>query len=276
MTELAPDNPNLIDRAALIAHRARVKPEALFLHDVARAEVQDRLELVNRTFTDVAIVTPFTAPWLDAFPDATLTKDNDVLNLQPSGYDLIIHAMGLHWANDPVGQLIQCRRALRPDGLLLTLCLGGETLHELRASLQQAEIDVAGGLSPRMLPMADLRALGGLLHRAGFTLPVADSVPLTAEYRDLYHLMTDLRNMGETNALSDRLKRPTRRAVFELAESLYRARHPASGDRLRATFELICLTGWTPHDSQPRPLRPGSARTRLADALGAQETKLPD
>ncbi|MEY8843348.1 methyltransferase domain-containing protein [Cribrihabitans sp. XS_ASV171] len=270
------DMPALFDRNALAAHRARAAQDGLFLHEVAVGEVQDRLTVVNRSFTDVAVVAPFPNPWLSAFPDARYIADDDVLGLGPESCDLVIHVMALHWSNDPVGQLIQCRRALRPDGLLIALCPGGQTLHELRSALGQAEAEVTGGLSPRIAPMGEIRDLGSLLQRAGLALPVADSVPLTVSYADIWHLMRDLRAMGETNALSDRLRRFTRRTVLERAADLYAAHFPMPDGRLRATFEFICLTGWAPDDSQPKPLRPGSAQARLAEALGTDETKLPD
>lgn len=268
--------PSLFDRPALARHRARAQDDALFLHHAAVDEVQDRLSMVNKSFTAPAVVTPFTQIWQDVLPEARIVEDADVLDLTPGAHDLVIHAMALHWANDPVGQLIQCHRALRPDGLLLVVCLGGETLHELRATLGQAEIEIAGGLSPRIAPMAELRDLGGLLQRAGFALPVADTARLTAEYRDLPHLMRDLRAMGETNSLSGRLKHPTRRQVFVRAQQIYADHFTTPQGRLAATFELICLTGWSPDDSQQKPLRPGSAKARLADALGTKEGKLPD
>ncbi|WP_209599206.1 methyltransferase domain-containing protein [Ruegeria sp. HKCCSP351] len=271
-----PTAPSLFDRAAILRHRSRVQDDALFLHRAAMEEVQDRLSMVNKTFTAPAIVTAYRQLWTDAFPEALIIADDEVLALQPGAHDLVIHSMTLHCANDPVGQLIQCHRAMKPDGLLLVVCLGGETLHELRAALGQAEIDVTGGLSPRIAPMAGLRDMGGLLQRAGLALPVADSVPLTVEYRDIWHLMHDLRNMGEANALSARLRHPTKRAVFETAQNTYVSHFSTGSGRLAATFELICLTGWAPHDSQPKPLRPGSAQTRLADALRTDEGKLPD
>ena len=265
--------PALFDRSALALRRARARGEALFLHRAAVEEVQDRLSMVKRTFTDVAIVTPFPEVWRADFPQARIVADDDTLDLQPGAHDLVIHAMAMHWANDAVGQLIQCRRALRPDGLFLGMMLGGTTLADLRAALAEAESRVLGGLSPRVAPMAEIRDLGALLQRAGFSLPVADSVTLRAEYRDLPHLMHDLRAMGETNVLAQRLRRPSRRALFAEAGRLY----PRTGaNALLAGFELICLTGWSPDDSQPKPLRPGSARTRLADALGASETPLSD
>jgi len=268
--------PHLFDRPALIAHRARMRPEALFLHESALDEVQDRLSMVNRSFTRIAVVTPCPALWQARFPEATCVPDDDVLALARGGFDLVVHAMCLHWANDPVGQLIQCRRALVEDGLMLAFLLGGQTLHELRAVLAQAEAEVSQGLSPRIAPMGEIRDLGALMQRAGLSLPVADSVRLTVEYRDLLHLMHDLRAMGETNALAARLRHPSRRELFRAAQSLY-ARHFASPDgRLRASFDMICLTGWSPADSQPKPLRPGSAQTRLADALKVTETRLED
>ncbi|MES0826722.1 methyltransferase domain-containing protein [Ruegeria sp. SCP11] len=268
--------PSLFDRPALTRHRARVRDDALFLHHAAVDEVQDRLSMVNKSFTAPAIVTPFRQIWQNVLPEARLVADDEVLDLSPGAHDLVIHAMALHWANDPVGQLIQCHRALRPDGLLLVVCLGGETLHELRAALGQAEIEVTGGLSPRIAPMAELRDLGGLLQRAGLALPVADTARLTAEYRDLTHLMHDLRAMGETNSLSNRMKRPTRRQVFARAQQIYADHFSTPQERLVATYELICLTGWSPDESQQKPLRPGSAQTRLAEALGTKEGKLSD
>ncbi len=232
--------------------------------------------MVNKSFTAPAIVAPYPEIWAPVLPGARVVADADVLDLKPAAHDLVVHAMALHWANDPVGQLIQCARALQPDGLLLVVCLGGETLYELRAALGQAEVEVTGGLSPRVAPMAELRDLGALLQRAGFALPVADKVPLTATYRDLWHLMRDLRAMGETNAMTQRLKHPSRRAVFSRAQEIYAAHFTSPEGRLSATFELICLTGWAPDASQPKPLRPGSAQMRLADALGTKEGKLSD
>jgi SAM-dependent methyltransferase len=268
--------PPLIDRTALSAHRARADARALFLQDAALGEVQDRLSMVNRTFKEVAIVTPFPAVWAGAFGNARLIPDTDTLDLMPNAFDLVIHAMCLHWANDPIGQLIQCRRALRPDGLSLSVLLGGQTLAELRAVLAQAEADITGGLSPRVLPMAELREWGALLQRAGLALPVADGLTLTAEYRDIYHLMRDLRANGETSAMSGRPRHPTRAALFRKADLLYRKHHATDAGRIRASFDLIALTGWAPDESQPRPLRPGSAQQRLAEALRTAETKLPD
>lgn len=253
-----------------------MREDSLFLHSAALDEAQDRLSMVKRVFTSPAVVTPVPELWRAAFPGARIVADNDTLALEPGAHDLVIHAMCLHLANDPVGQLIQCRRALKEDGFLLAFLLGGETLAELRAVLGQAETEVTGGLSPRIAPMAEIRDLGALLQRAGLALPVADSLTLTAEYRDLTHLMHDLRGMGETNVLTNRLRLPTRRAVFDRAAELYAAHFTTPAGRLRASFELVSLTGWAPSDSQPKPLRPGSAQMRLADALNTTETNLSD
>lgn len=248
----------------------------MFLHELARGEVEDRLAMVKKTFTKPAIVTGFPQHWRNVTPEAHIVEDEETLQLQPGAYDLVIHAMALHWANDPVGQLIQCRRALVPDGLFLAVLPGGRTLNELRSCLSQAETSVRGGLSPRVLPMADIRDLGALMQRAGFALPVADAFSLSAEYDDLKALLHELRHMGEGNALAARDRTPPRRSLFRHTAELYGAHFPGQTKALRASFELLTLTGWAPADTQPKPLRPGSARTRLADVLGTDETPLPD
>ncbi len=268
--------PRIFDRPALQRQRRRARADDLFLQQLALDEVQDRLSMVNRRFTMPAIVTGFPDFWRAAWPAARIVPDTETLDLRPGAHDLAIHAFALHWADDPVGQIIQCRRALKPDGLMLALFPGGQTLHELRAVLAEAESRIAGGLSPRVAPMAGLRESGALLQRAGLALPVADAVMTRAEYRDLSHLMHDLRDMGEANALAQRLRHPTRRSLFTLAETLYLDRFGTQAGLLPASFELICLTGWAPDDSQPKPLRPGSAQARLADALRTAETKFPD
>lgn len=266
--------PEIFDRVALLRHRQRARQDDLFLHQMAVEEVQDRLSMVNRSFTSTAVVTGFPNLWQKIFADPKLIPDSDALDLKPASCDLVIHAMCLHWANDPVGQIIQCRRALRPDGLFLAILLGGKTLHELRTVLAETETRTTGGLSPRVSPMAEIRDLGALLQRSGLALPVADSLSTVAHYRNLAHLMHDLREMGENNALSGRLRQPTRPAVFEQAEGLYRESFGTKDGGLPATFELICLTGWSPAETQAKPLRPGSAQARLADALNTTETKL--
>ncbi len=263
-------NPPLTDTKALALHRARADGSAWFLHDAARDEVEERLKDVNRTFTTPAVVTAHPELWGDVVPGAQVVHDDPVLPLDVAAHDLVIHAMCLHWADDPVGQLIQCRRALREDGLLLVATLGGDTLAELRASLAEAEAQVAGGLSPRVAPMGEVRDMGALLQRAGLALPVADVGTLTVRYRDLAHLTQDLRAMGETNALAARHRKVPPRDLFSRADRIYRDAFP-EGDGIRATFQTIYLTGWAPSETQQKPLRPGSAQARLADALGVPE-----
>ncbi len=260
----------LVDAQALQLHRDRARRIGLAepLHRIAIDEVQDRLAEINRDFTRIGIVTPWPEIWLKSFPSAHICRDAEVLDL-PENLDLVMHVMGLHWAEDPVGQIVQSARALRPDGLFIGVLLGGETLHELRDTLTRAEIETTGGLSPRLLPMGEIRDLGGLLGRAGLALPVADHLPLRLSYRDLFHLAGDLRAMGETNALADRLRHPTRREVFARAAADYAQHHPDPADpgRIVATFDMIFLTGWAPEAGQQKPLRPGSAKMALAEAL---------
>lgn len=268
--------PLMTDRLALDRYRTRaLRAPALFLHHEVIVEVQERLLEVNKRFTAPAIVTPFADIWRAEMPNAKIVADSDVLDLQPGAHDLVIHALALHWANDPVGQLVQCRRALKPDGLFLGLLFGGQTLSQLRTCLAEAEVQVTGGLSPRVLPMGEIRDLGALLQRAGFALPVADILTRTVRYRDTFHLMADLRAMGEGNALAQRLRKATGRKLFQTAADIYHTAYAGQDGRIPATFDIICLTGWAPDDSQPKPLRPGSATHRLADQLGADETPLP-
>ncbi|MDF3606965.1 methyltransferase domain-containing protein [Paracoccus sp. DMF-8] len=269
-------SPGLVDRAALTRYRARADRRGFepFLHELALTEVQDRLSEVNRRFSDVAIVTGAPDFWRAAFPEALVVADDDTLALQPQAHDLVIHALALHWANDPVGQMIQSARALRPDGLFIAAMLGGDTLTELRDSLTRAEAQVVSGLSPRILPMGEIRDLGGLLARSGLALTVADQFPQRTSYRDLFHLAADLRAMGETNALAARTRGLTRRDVVLRAAEIYQADHPDPDHpgRVVATFDLVFLTGWAPADNQQKPLRPGSARMPLAEALASKRT----
>jgi len=266
----------LTDRTALLRHRRRASAEAgMFLHGLAIREIQERLTEVNRSFTHPAVVTGFPDAWRCVLPGAKIVPDDDILSLDPGAHDLVVHGLALHWSADPVGQLVQCRRALRPDGLLVGVLFGGRTLNELRACLAEAEAAICGGLSPRVLPMGEIRDLGGLLQRAGLALPVADSLMQTVSYADAFALMHDLRAMGETNALTARHRRIPPRALFSETARRYKAAFPDEGGRIRASFELIFLTGWAPDESQPRPLRPGSALNRLADVLGTTETPLP-
>jgi SAM-dependent methyltransferase len=266
----------LTDTAALARNRARARPDALVLHKIAADEALERLGMVNRAFTAPAIVAPYSEIWTDRLPGAQIVSEADVLDLQPGAHDLVIHALCLHWASDPVGQMIQCRRALRPDGLFLGILFGGRTLSSLRAALAEAEVALTGGLSPRVLPMGDIRDLGGLVQRAGLALPVADSFVQTASYADTFALMRDLRAMGEGNALATRHRRMPPRALFAQAAALHAQTAATPDGRVLAEYEFVVLTGWAPHDSQQQPLRPGSAMVRLADALGTTQIPLPD
>ena len=266
--------PKLTDRIALERNRARVSQDALFLHSLAMDELDDRLSMVNNSFTDVAVVSGQPEYWQNFRPNARTLPDTDTLDLTTNAHDLIVHAMALHWANDPVGQLIQIRRALRPNGLFLGAMFGGRTLHELRIALAQAESDLSGGLSPRILPMAEIRDIGGLLQRAGFALPVLDIVTQKVTYPSPLHLMKELRSMGEGNALNARHKAFASKALFARAAEIYSETFGQPDGRIPATFDLIFLSGWAPDESQPKPLKPGSATTRLADALGVSETRI--
>ncbi|SIO19565.1 SAM-dependent methyltransferase [Vannielia litorea] len=262
--------PKLTDRKALARNRARADRDALFLHVQAIDEIKERLNEVNRTFTRPCVVTGFPDLWGAAFPDARVIADEEVLGIEEGAHDLVIHGMALHWASDPVGQLVQARRGLVPDGLFIGAMLGGETLAGLRAALAEAEVAETGGLGPRVLPMGEIRDLGALLQRAGFALPVADALPLEVSYSCALALMRDLRAMGEANAMEARRRGPTRRGVILRAAATLDAAAGADG-RIRAMFETVFLTGWSPGPDQPQPLRPGSALTRLADALGTEE-----
>lgn len=270
--------PTLTDRRALDLRRRRAAAcaDAMFLHALAADEVEERLQEVNRRFTDIAVVTGHPEFWGRRFPGARIVPDDDLLDLAPEAHDLVLHAMALHWANDPVGQMVQARRALRPDGLFLCACFGGQTLNELRAVLAEAETALTGGLSPRVLPMGEIRDFGALLQRAGFALPVADNVTQRVSYPTPGDLIRDLRGMGETNVLADRHRQTPPRRLFEEAIRLYSSAFRDDGDRVRATFEVIFLTGWAPSETQQKPLRPGSATARLADALGTAELPAGD
>ena len=262
----------LTDRTALEQHRKRAKrnPEYFLFREIA-ADLEERLSEINKSFTRQALVGGLTAPFLDVLDRPLVTEDTETLNLERTAHDLVVHALALHWSDDPIGQIVQSRLALEPDGLFVGIMFGGQTLNELRTALSEAEARTSNGISPRVLSMGDLRDLGSILQRAGLALPVADGRTITVRYKSLGDLVRDLRGMGETNALSQRQRRPASRRLFSETEDIYR-RHFADEDGLLiATFEVVFLTGWAPSDSQPKPLRPGSATQRLADALGTTE-----
>ena len=205
-----------------------------------------------------------------------ICADEEFLPIAPQSLDLILSNLSLHWVNDLPGALSQIRLALKPDGLLLATLFGTETLKELRGELIDAEIEIAGGMAPRVSPFTDVRDAGNLLTRAGFALPVVDAEIVTVTYSDMFKLMADLRAMGETNTVLERRRAPSRRDLFLRAAALYVQRFPGARGRINASFQIITMTGWAPHTSQQKPLRPGSATTRLADALQATEVSLPE
>ena len=211
------------------------------------------------------------APGHPAGPGAALAADEEALPFAGASLDLVFSNLSLHWTNDLPGALAQIRRALRPDGLFLGAMLGGSTLNELRRAFEAAEIENEGGVSPRVSPFVDVRDAGGLLQRAGFALPVADVDTVRATYSDIFALARELRGMGESNAVAARRTSFLRRGTLMRAAEVYRDQFGDGGGRLAATFQIIYLAGWAPHDSQQKPLRPGSAKTRLADALGVGE-----
>ena len=204
-------------------------------------------------------------------PSLRVVADEEALPFADGSLDLVVSALALQFVNDLPGTLIQIRRALKADGLLLAALIGGDSLIELRQAFAAAESEIEGGVSPRVSPLADVRELGTLLQRAGFALPVVDSDRLTVRYDSVFALMRDLRRMGATNVLSERRRSPLKRATLQRMTDIYAERFADPDGRLRATFEVAWLSGWAPHDSQQKPLKPGSAARRLADALGAKE-----
>jgi len=277
------------DRAMSLGFARGADGGADFLHREVAGLLAERLAEVTRAFPQIAligtgagVVAAALRPdgagltQLDPSPAMAAAAGAEVLTgetlpLTEGAFDLVVSTLLLHVANDPVGQLIQMRRALKPDGLMLAALFGGQTLSELRASLAEAEVECEGGLSPRVAPMAEIRDLGGLLQRAGFAMPVADSERLTVTYATPLHLMRELRAMGETNILTARRRQPMRRKTLMRACEIYAEHFGAPDGRVRATFEIVFLTGWAPGPDQPKALRPGSATVRLADALGAEE-----
>jgi NADH dehydrogenase [ubiquinone] 1 alpha subcomplex assembly factor 5 len=197
-----------------------------------------------------------------------LVADEELLPFKEQSFDAILSNLSLHWVNDLPGALAQIRSSLKPDGLFLATLFGTGTLQELRTALMEAELAETGGASPRVSPFADLRDAAGLLQRAGFALPVADADTVTVTYGDFFALLRDLRGMGETNLLLDRLKRPTRRTVFARAAAIYQERFADAEGRLPATFQVLFLTGWAPDPSQQQPAKRGSGKTSLKDVFG--------
>ena len=269
--------PMLFDRALLRARqrRARKLGSADFLLDRVAEDIDERLHAVLRDFSSVADVwTPgdiLRGPIRARFKSLTHLGLEDsldeVLPFQPGSLDLVISALAFQFVNDLPGVLAQIRRALRPDGLLLAAMIGGDTLTELRQCFAAAEAECEGGVSPRVAPFADLRDVGGLLQRAGFALPVTDLDHIVVRYDNALALTADLRRMGATNILVERRRTPTRRATLLRVAQIYAERFADPDGRIRATYDVIWLSGWAPHESQPKPLQPGSAKASLEEAV---------
>jgi len=293
------DSMNVFDRRAVRAHRTRAAPQ-LDAHDFLFREIAgrlaERLDEVTRNFPralDLGCHTGQMSAALagrggietlvqcDLAPEMartaarngrpSLAADEEALPFAPASFDLVLSALSLHWVNDLPGTLLQLRQILKPDGLLLIAMLGGETLRELRSALMEAEIAEEDGASPRVSPFAEVRGLGGLLQRAGFALPLVDKDTIPVTYPSALALMRDLRGMGETNAVHSRRKTLSRRATLLRAAAIYEEKFTQADGRLTATFDAIYLTAWAPSPDQPKALKPGSAQTRLAEALGAKE-----
>jgi SAM-dependent methyltransferase len=268
--------PRIFDRKAVALHRARGRRLAGNYHHLgvdALESIAGRLTPIKRDFNRVLDVEGF---FRNARPFRYPRRHVDlgemeILDVSEAPYDLVVSVLGLHAVNDLPGALAQIRRALRPDGIFVGALFGGETLTELRQSLAAAEIEILGGVSPRVAPFADIRDLGGLLQRAGFALPVADVERTVIRFSNFTALVRELRLMGETNALVERSRKPMRRDMLKAAMAHYAEHFADSDGKLRATFDIVYLTGWAPHESQQQPLRPGSAKARLADALGTRE-----
>jgi NADH dehydrogenase [ubiquinone] 1 alpha subcomplex assembly factor 5 len=297
-----PDSQLVFDRALVSKRRERAvfagDPSDFLFAEVAN-RVADRLEDVKRRFevgvdlgsrgghmaratlatgrVDRLYAMERSSELAGRLQVPAVAADEEVLPFAAESLDLVVSSLALHWVNDLPGTLIQLRRALRPDGLFLAAMFGGETLWELREVLMEAELTVSGGVSARVSPMADLRDAAGLLQRAGFALPVADRDPLSVSYENAWALMRDLSKMGESNAIRLRVPGPLRRAVLAEAGRLYQERHAfAGGGRVRASFEILYISGWAPSATQQQPLRPGQATGRLADALGVKERPAGD
>jgi SAM-dependent methyltransferase len=291
------EGPMIFDRALIRRRqrRAAALGPATFLLDRVADDLAERLQIVLRQF-DVALDlgTPgeavrtalvglrsiSTIVATSAIPDLAVrthqterlvVADEEALPFRDASLDLVVSALALQFVNDLPGALLQIRRALKPDGLFLAALLGGESLTELRQAFAAAERDIEGGVSPHVAPFADLRDLGALLQRAGFALPVTDTDHLIVRYNTVFGLTHDLRRMGATNALLDRRRAPLKRATLMRMAEIYAQRFADADGRVRATFEIVWLSGWAPHPRQQQPLKPGSASTRLADALGTPE-----
>ncbi len=286
----------IFDRSILARRMARAAPEAAkhdFLLQRVAEDFAERLSLVQRSFATVLNLGAFHGPVsrllmsspnvgeiTDFEPVEALLRqcsgqpvqgDLEVLPFSQGKLDLVVSGLALQLVNDLPGTLIQVRRILKPDGLFLAAILGGETLRELRETWALAEDEVLGGVSPRVAPFADLKDVGSLLQRAGFALPVVDSDIVRVRYSSALALMRDIKGMGASNMLLSRHRKPVTKTLLARAAALYEERFAEPDGRIPATFEILTLTAWVPHESQQKPLQPGSAKMRLADALGVDE-----
>lgn len=285
MSSPGPFEPRLVRQRKRRA--ANTFPGTAFLHQRVVADLADRLEAIPRPFpralalgggglfSEEIRARPDLAARIGAIVEADIASgveiDPEHLPFAEHSFDLIVSPLALHTVNDLPGALIQIRRALKPDGLMLAALFGGETLNELRLSLIEAESELTGGAGPRVAPFADLQDVAALLQRAGFALPAADRDVIIVRYGEPMRLLADLRAMGETAALRERSPRTLSRRILARAFEIYRTRFSDPDGRVRATFEILTATGWSPHESQQKPLKPGSAKARLADALNTDE-----
>lgn len=275
--------PRLFDRSLLRQRQQRAVQlgPASFLLDRVAEDLAERLHAVLREFSNgVDLGTPgdqlreaIGAGVKQLTAVSLPVSDSEALALVPDSIDLAVSALALQFVNDLPGVLAQTRRALKPDGLLLAAIVGGETLTELRQSFAAAEAEIEGGASPRVAPFADLRDVGALLQRAGFALPVTDVDRVIVRYDNAFALMQDLRRMGATNILTERRRTPLRRATLLRMAHIYAERFADPDGRIRATFDIVWMSGWAPHESQQKPLKPGSAKMSLADAIKRREPK---
>lgn len=268
------ENPVLFDSARIARYRARANARCAE-HEFLRARVLDdvlsRLDVVTRQFDDSVFVSPFALPTKAVLP-AHMGQHKTLPGMRQQSLDLLVSHMHLHVENNLPGFLQAARQVLRPNGLFLAAFFGERTLHELRHCLLHAESEIGKGVQARIAPFAEVRALGGLLQGAGFALPVVDIDRVIVRYSTLKALLHDLRGMGESNPLSGPV-RPLRRDVLRRAEQMYKKRHSDAQGRLQASFEIVHLSGWAPHESQQKPLKPGSAEVSLTEILGAKPAK---
>ena len=257
-----------------------------FLHEWVDKQITNRLDVIKKEFETVLYIghaptTFISQNKIKKIIHLTASKktkghiigDDEFLPIKDNVLDLIISPLSLHHANDLLGALIQSQYSLKSDGLFIGALFGGETLHELRQSLQQAEMEIYGGISPRVAPFADIKSLGGLMQRTQYALPVIDSEKVIVEYSDFTKMLHDLRYMGESNVLLEKKSTPVSKKFWKRAEEIYKEQF-SENDKFIATFEIIFLLGWKPHESQQKPLQPGSAKNRLADSLNVNEEKL--